>query len=180
MRTTGFAIALLALAAAVACRSVDKNEAGIRNYVRIDDTAGRAGSTVGFGGATPPSAMPWLRGEGFASVVCLRDSDEKGVDVAAAREAAKNAGLAYYHLPFDPKDPDPQLLGRFFAAVERRPNQPVYIYCSSGNRAGAMWMVQRALRDGWPVDRARAEAKRAGLSKPGAEKFAVAAIEAKR
>jgi len=59
---------------------------GVTNFSRIDQS-------VGFGGATQPSAMPRLKSEGFASVINLRVAREDGADVDVSRAAAEAAGL---------------------------------------------------------------------------------------
>jgi hypothetical protein len=41
----------------------------IQHHSRVDGPSGLAGSMVGFGGATPPSALSWLRGEGFSRLI---------------------------------------------------------------------------------------------------------------
>ena len=66
--------------------------ADIDNFSRIETTPGFAGSRVGFGGATPSTAMPWLKSEGFAAVVNLRLATEEGADVDTCRSAAEDAG----------------------------------------------------------------------------------------
>ncbi len=112
---------------------------GITNYSRLDD------ATVGFGGATQPSAMAWLKKQGFASVINLRLATEKGVNIEASRAAAEAAGLNYIHLPFDVTNPDPQLFHNLQVAFGDKANQPTYIHCASANRVGYIWMIKRVL-----------------------------------
>src|SRR5438876_1000855 len=145
---------------------------GIRNFSRVNSPAGFGGTMVGFGGATQPSAMAGLKKDGFKSVINLRLATEPGADIDAGGAAAKAAGLTYIHLPFDAANPDPQVVDKFLAAVGDKANQPVYIYCNSANRVGALWMITRALKDGWEIDKAREEAVAVGLSHPAAEAFA--------
>ena len=78
---------------------------GVDNFSRIEERPGVAGSPVGFGGATQPSAMPWLKGEGFAAVINLRLADEPGAQVEESRVAAEEAGLKYIHLPVRSQEP---------------------------------------------------------------------------
>ncbi len=120
---------------------------GIRNYSSYSGEASFAGERVGFGGATSPEAMEWLKQQGYTTVINLRQSSEDGADVAASREAAEKAGLTYIHLPFDPGNPAPDLEQRFLDATGKSANQPVYIHCGSATRAAAMWMTGRALVD---------------------------------
>jgi len=60
----------------------------------------------------------------------------------------------------------------FLGAVADKSNQPVFIHCGSANRVGAMWMIKRALQDGWTVERAQAEAEAIGLQNPQLKEFA--------
>ena len=144
----------------------------IRQYSRIDGPSGLAGSMVGFGGATPPSAMSWLRGEGFTTVLNLRGATEEGVDLEGCRAAAGAAGLNYVHLPFDPRDGDTQVVDDFLAAIGDGANQPVYIHCASATRVAALWMIGRVLRDGWELDAAREEAAGIAAKPADADAFA--------
>lgn len=154
------------LAIAPAGAQVKKGDIpGITNFSRVD-------ATVGCGGATQPSAMSALKKEGFTSVVNLRMASEQGADVDAGRAAAQAAGLKYIHLPFDASNPDPRLVDNFLAAVSDTANQPVYIHCGSANRVGAVWMIKRVLRDGWPVHQAEEEAEAIGLTNPRLKAFA--------
>ena len=158
----------------VAAQQVTKQEiAGIRNYSRVD-------ATVGCGGATDPSAMAALKKEGFASVINLRLANEAGADIEAGRAAAQAAGSQSIHLPFNCAAPDPKVVDSFLTAVGDRANQPVYIHCGSASRVGAVWMIKRALRDQWPVEKALVEAQAIGLSNPALTTFATDYINSHR
>src|SRR5688572_12216526 len=146
---------------------------GIRNYSRVD-------ATVGCGGQVDPSAMAALKKEGFVSVINLRLPTEQGADIDAGRAAAQTAGLKYIHLPFNAAAPDEKVVGSFLAAVADRSNQPVFIHCGSANRVGGMWMIKRALQDGWALDRARAEAEAIGLRDAKLMAFATEYIKTHR
>jgi uncharacterized protein (TIGR01244 family) len=174
-------VAGLAVTAAAVAGEVQRIEVeGIRNFSRLDNTAGLGGATVGFGGATEPQAMAWLAAEGFASVINLRLAGEEGVDVAAARAAAETAGLRYIHLPFDSRDPAPDLVTQFLAAVGEEGNRPVYIHCGSATRTAALWMIARVLADGWDIDAARLEAEAIALKPEEAVAFATRYLQSSR
>ena len=130
---------------------------GIANHSRYQGPASFAGSPVGFGGATSPSAMAELSGEGFVTVVSLRLSSEDGADIDGSRAAAGAAGLNYIHLPFDPKSSTPYDVDRFLAVVSDKTNQPVYIHCGSATRAAALWMIGRVQQDALAIDAANSE-----------------------
>jgi uncharacterized protein (TIGR01244 family) len=166
------AVALTAALTVPAAAQVTKQEMpGIRNFSRVD-------ATVGCGGATDPAAMAGLKKEGFASVINLRLATEEGANVDAGRAAAQAAGLKYIHLPFNAASPDPKVVDSFLAAVADPSNQPVYIHCGSASRVGGVWMIKRALRDKWPLDKALAEAQAIGLNNPGLQAFATEYINA--
>ena len=131
----------------------------IVNFSRTEERPGLAGSPVGFGGTTPPSAMPWLKSEGFATVINLLVAAEPDAKVEECRVGAEEAGLKYIHMPLDPRNPDPGIVDNFVAAIGDAANQPVYIYCNTATRVAALWMIARVLEDGWKIDAARDEAK---------------------
>ena len=167
-----FVATILTLVIAVpASAQVKKSEmAGIRNFSRVD-------ATVGCGGAVDPSAMAGLKKEGFVSVINLRMANEPGADVDAGKAAAQAAGLKYIHLPFNVAMPDSKVVAAFLAAVADKSNQPVFIHCGSANRVGGVWMIKRALQDGWTVERAQAEGEAIGLSNPDMKAFALSYIK---
>jgi len=156
---------VLAVALPAAAQVKKQDMAGIRNYSRVD-------ATVGCGGATDPSAMAGLKKEGYVSVINLRLPTEEGANIDAARAAAQTAGLKYIHLPFNAAMPDAKVVSDFLGAVADKSNQPVFIHCGSANRVGAMWMIKRALQDGWTVERAQTEAEAIGLQNPQLKEFA--------
>jgi uncharacterized protein (TIGR01244 family) len=167
MRSTLSVVVMLAVAAGSAAAQVKKGEVpGITNFSRVD-------ATVGCGGATQPTAMAELKKEGFKSVINLRMASEQGADIEGSRAAAQSAGLKYIHLPFDAASPDPKLVDNFLSAVADKSNQPVYIHCASANRVGSVWMIKRALQDGWEIEKAQQEAEAIGLSNPRLKTFAV-------
>lgn len=121
---------------------------GIGNYSSYSGDRSFAGDTVGFGGATLPVAMEWLKQQGFATVINLRLAAEDGANIEASRNTATEAGLKYINLPFNPKDSAQDIEERFLAAASDVSNQPVYIHCGSGTRASIMWMLGRMQKDG--------------------------------
>jgi uncharacterized protein (TIGR01244 family) len=174
MRGQLFAAAIAVVIGMTVSAQVQKGEiAGVRNFSRVD-------ATIGCAGATDPSAMTALRKEGFVSVINLRQSEEQGADIPGSRAAAQSAGLKYIHLPFNAAAPDPKVVESFLAAVADKSNQPAFIHCGSANRVGAVWMIKRAVQDGWPIEKARAEAETIGLSSPQLVTFATNYIQGRR
>jgi uncharacterized protein (TIGR01244 family) len=144
---------------------------GITNLKRLE-------SMVACAGATTPEAMRAVKDMGFASVVNLREASEPNANVEAEANAAKNVGLRYVHLPLNRESPDPAVADRFVAAARDPANQPMFIHCASGNRAAAMWLIKRAVIDGWSIERATAEAERLGLEHEPWKTFAADYVKA--
>jgi protein tyrosine phosphatase (PTP) superfamily phosphohydrolase (DUF442 family) len=74
--------------------------------------------------------------------------------------------------------PDPKVADEFLAAVSDKSNQPAYIHCGGGGRAASMWMIKRALKDGWTADRAAEEANAIAMLSPALKTFATNYIAA--
>jgi uncharacterized protein (TIGR01244 family) len=167
------ALALLASMPLAAQQVQKKDVPGIVNYSRVD-------ATVGCGGRVSPAAMSALKAEGYVSVINLRQATEPEADIEAGRAAAQAAGLKYIHLPFNAATPDPKVVDSFLATVADKGNQPVFIHCGSANRVGGLWMIKRALRDGWPIEKAQAEGEAIGLRDAKLTAFATEYIKANR
>jgi uncharacterized protein (TIGR01244 family) len=140
--------------------------AGAMNFAKLE-------TTVACGGATTPEAVPELKKMGFASIINLRLPSEAGANVEAEAAAAKTAGINFFNIPFSGQSPDPKVADAFLAAITTKGNEPAYIHCAAGNRAGAMWMIKRLVVDHWDTDKAFTEATALGLTSPALKQFAV-------
>src|SRR5438552_1252418 len=139
---------------------------GAINFTRLE-------TTVACGGATKPEAVPEIKKMGFASIINLRQPTEAGANVDAEAAAAKEAGIKFFNIPFNGQQPDPAVADKFLDTITAAGNEPAYIHCSAGNRAGAMWMIKRLAVDHWDNDRAFAEASALGLTSPALKQFAI-------
>jgi len=140
--------------------------AGITNYVPIDDA-------FACGGATKPEAAAELKKRGYASVVNFRAADEEGANVEGEKAAVEQAGLKYLHIPFKRTDPNPQPAVDAFLAAAKDPSlRPMFFHCLAGPRSAAMWAIKRVMVDGWPRDKALAEAETIGLTFEPVKKWA--------
>lgn len=139
---------------------------GAVNFTRVE-------TTVACGGATAPEAFSQLAAWGFRAVINLRQATEKGANVEVEAEAVRAAGLIYLHIPLDSDNPSFEAVDRFLEAVARPEHQPVYIHCGTANRVGAVWLIKRVLQDGWPLEKALAEAETIGLRRPATRQFAL-------
>lgn len=166
-RAVLIAAVAVTLPAAAAAQKVEKREyPGVQNYSQVD-------ATVACGGATTPEAVQKLKADGFTSIVNLRLASEPGANVEASKAAAEKAGVKYFHLPLQASAPDDKVVDQFLDVVQKRENQPVFVHCGTANRVGAVWLIKRVRVDGWPVEKATAEAQAIGLSSEPLRKFAL-------
>jgi uncharacterized protein (TIGR01244 family) len=159
-------IAMCAVRPAAAQQITKPTVPGANNFVQLE-------TTVACGGATTPEAVPELAKMGFKSIINLRLPTEAGANVDAEAAAAKAAGIKFYNIPFNGQTPDPAVADKFLDTITAPGNEPAYIHCAAGNRAGAMWMIKRLAVDHWDTDRAYTEASALGLTSPVLKKFAV-------
>ncbi len=139
---------------------------GVTNYAPIDDA-------FACGGATKPEAAAELKKRGYATVVNFRKASEEGSAVEQEKAAVEAAGLKYLSIPWARTDADVQpAVDAFLAAAKDPANRPLFFHCTSGNRAAAMWAIKRVMVDGWPRDKALAEAEAIGLNQEPMKKWA--------
>jgi uncharacterized protein (TIGR01244 family) len=136
----------------------------------------RVSERVSVGGQPTPEQVAELGSAGFRAVVNLRQSSE--ADPAAEQEAAAAAGLRYVAIPIVSASPSDEGVAEFLAVTDDPDLYPVFIHCATANRASALWMVRRVLREGWALEEAEAEATRNGLTSEGLRKWARAYVEA--
>lgn len=127
----------------------------------VIDRFHRITERVAIGGQPTPEQVVALSNEGFNSVINLREEAEfnDGPQARAAREWA----LTFIRVPLSRETPSDAAVEQFLVATDDQALYPIFIYCASGDRAAAVWMIRRVVRDGWAVADAEAEASRAGL-----------------
>ena len=130
----------------------------------------RVSERVAFGGQPAPSQVVALAQAGFRSVINLREEFE--IDAQPEIEAAKDAGMLYIALPVPKTGPTDAQVKEFFRVTDDAGIYPVFIHCVTANRAAVLWMLRRALVDGWNVETAEKEAVQNGLTSEGLLKFA--------
>jgi uncharacterized protein (TIGR01244 family) len=163
------ALAVAMLAAPVFAQVKKVEVPGVTNFNQID-------AVFACGGATDANGVANLKKQGFASIISFRLPTEQGV--AEEEAAVKTTGIKYIHLPLNGAMPDPKVADEFLVAVADKSNQPAYIHCGGGGRAASMWMIKRALKDGWTADRAAEEANAIAMLSPALKTFATNYIAA--
>jgi protein tyrosine phosphatase (PTP) superfamily phosphohydrolase (DUF442 family) len=103
-----------------------------------------------------PLALPWLRRYGIASIVNLREQRYDD----GARLLAGLGFTSYLHLPIDNYTPPTEAQAvAFLQFVQDQRHWPVLVHCAEGKgRTGTLIALTRYAIDGWPMDRALAEA----------------------
>jgi uncharacterized protein (TIGR01244 family) len=130
---------------------------------------------IAVGGQPTPEQIPALVAEGYRTVITLRLDSE--FDASAVAQAAREARMTYRSIPISAKEPDDAAVDEFLRVTDDPGIYPVYIHCGSGNRAAALWMIRRVLREGWQIGVAMSEAQMAGLKNETLRDFAFAYIQ---
>ena len=158
MRTdTKWIVALagaLALAAGALAAMDGPDATSITGYYLVEDG-------VAVGGQPTAEQVPSLAAFGYRTVLSLRLQSE--FDNAPVALAVRKAGMAYMNVPISAKEPTDAAVDEFLRITDDPGIYPVYIHCGSGNRAAALWMIRRVLREGWQLGLAMTEAQKAGL-----------------
>ena len=116
---------------------------------------------VAVGGQPTVEQIPTLAANGYRTVINLRLASEFDAEPVAL--AARRAGMSYVSVPISAKEPTDEAVEEFLRVTDDPGIYPIYIHCGSGNRAAALWMIRRVLREGWHVGIAMSEASAAGL-----------------
>ena len=155
---------LLPLSAAVlaAAAFASVGVESIENFQRVSDR-------VATGGQPTPEQVGALADAGFNAIVNLREDSE--FNDGPQFRAARDAGIRFVRVPVSMTHPTDASVAKFLAVTDEVELYPVYVYCAEGNRAAAYWMIRRVLRDRWTLEKAEAEAVRAGLTKPETLEF---------
>src|SRR5512134_55355 len=123
----------------------------IRNFMRVNEN-------FCTGGQPRLEHLEKLKAEGVKAIINLRQPSEHR---AAEEEAkAKEMGLRYFNIPVVFGNPNERQVTEFLEITD---NRPAFIHCTAAIRVGAFWMIRRALRDGWSIEDAEAEAVKIGL-----------------
>jgi uncharacterized protein (TIGR01244 family) len=171
LRVLPLAFALLLLTSGAHAQSPQGAIDGIDKFHRVT-------TTIACGSNAGPDTMAGLREAGFRSVISFREDGERGYDRPAVEAAAMAAGLRFVSIPVNSADPDPAAADRFLALIVAPGTEPAFIFCGSGERPAAMWLIKRVKQDGWTPQRALTEAEGIGLTRPSLKQFALTYVGA--
>ena len=116
------------------------------------------------GGQPDVDDLHRLRSQGYVAVVNLRLDGEANQALPPAAEAfaAREAGLAYTHVPVAIGALEPDHVRKLRAAIAGA-DGPVYVHCGAGQRACALSLLATAAGPGVSGDDLIAQASAAGL-----------------
>ena len=163
-------VPVLALAV-LAAPAFSQESASIRNFLRVNETFCTAGQPT-------TEELTALKNDGTVAVLNLRLPSEHDAD--AERQAVEALGMKYFNIPVDTNNLQVSQVEEFLAITDDAANRPMFIHCGSANRVGGFFMIRRALRDGWSVEMAAAEAEEIGLRNETLREFAINYIEQNR
>ena len=92
-------------------------------------------------GQVQPDDMSVLAAQGFGTVICNRpDGEDFNQPTAqAVQKSVEEAGMAFFFVPFNPAQPDPEMVPKFADAINRAGEGKILAYCRSGNRSSRLW-----------------------------------------
>lgn len=126
----------------------DHMNTSITNFLQIDPKLATAGQPT-------RKQLEAVRDAGYEVVINLLPA---GVDGAlpGEAEAVRSLGMEYAHIPVVWSAPTRKDLTRFFAALDERRERKVFVHCLLNMRVTAFVFLYRVLREGAPVEEARA------------------------
>jgi protein tyrosine/serine phosphatase len=124
---------------------------GVPNFHRVNDDIYRGGQPTAQGFRT-------LAKLGIKTVLDLRTSS--GPSFWEKKEV-KSVGMRYVQLPlYGDENPTPSEIKTAFAVLDDKSQAPIFIHCHAGkDRTGMIIGCYRIFHDGWPTQKALAEAK---------------------
>jgi protein tyrosine phosphatase (PTP) superfamily phosphohydrolase (DUF442 family) len=133
----------------------------------VTNYSSQVSPTLTRGSRIPDGQMDKLAQQGFKGIVNL--CDENDMDTAPATAA----GINSFHDPIIDNTPATNDQMKAFLDFATNPdNEPCYVHCEAGKgRTGMAVSCYRMAVEGWPADKAIAEAKQFGMAMPDQAQF---------
>ena len=112
-----------------------------------------------------PQDIDTLKSEGFTTIINNRPDQEEAAQPNAAQmsELAKEAGIAYVHLPMANGQPLGENVVGDFRKLIVDPEQKILAHCRSGRRSSVIWALGAIAAGEVSVDDAIAKGVAAGI-----------------
>jgi uncharacterized protein (TIGR01244 family) len=125
---------------------------------------------VAIGGQPTAEDVTALSTAGFNGIINLREESE--FNDGPESHAAMASGIQFFRVPISKDHPSDAAVEKFLAITDAENIYPLYIHCASGNRAAALWMIRRVVREHWTLAKAESEADGLGLTSATMRDFA--------
>ena len=113
------------------------------------------------GGQPTQASLAQLKKWQVKTIVDLRQKNEMKFDEAAA---AKKLGINYVNIPADASVITKDSITEFNKTVGELSAYPIFVHCTSGQRAAMFMVINDVMENKTPVDAAIEDAKNFGLS----------------
>lgn len=114
------------------------------------------------GGQPTTEQLAIARKLGYRTVINLRTAGEPG---SVGRQAIESLGFRYVTIPISGADGVTEENARLLAEALAAAEHPVIVYCTSGNRVGAIFAMKAYHVDGDSAETALSVGKAAGLTR---------------
>ena len=134
----------------------------------------KVSARVSTGGQPSEADLAQMKASGIGTIINLRRPGEQNqpLDPQAEGAVAKGLGLAYVHIPVDPKNLDASQADAVAKAIAACAGS-VYVHCAAGGRATTHALLAEAKAAGHSADQvfAKAEAIGAPITDEGFKAF---------
>jgi protein tyrosine phosphatase (PTP) superfamily phosphohydrolase (DUF442 family) len=119
----------------------------IKNYLTISET-------LGTGGQPDAEELAALKAEGYATIINL-DVGTSQRSLQGEDHIVAQQGIDYVHIPVVWERPTLEDLERFFAAMDARQEQKIFVHCVLNMRVSCFVYLYRVIKQGVPEPQAR-------------------------
>jgi len=128
------------------------------------------GGRIGTAGQPAEYQFETIKSSGYETVINLALSTSLGA-LPNEREIVEKNGLSYIHIPVVWEDPTAGDLNQFFAAMDARADQRVFVHCAMNKRVSAFMFLYRVLRLKEPEEVARKDLLKIWTPEPHWQRF---------
>jgi protein tyrosine phosphatase (PTP) superfamily phosphohydrolase (DUF442 family) len=112
--------------------------------------------TLGTAGQPTAAQFEAVKDDGYEVVINLALGNTQR-DLANEPQLMSELGLDYVHIPVEFEQPTAADLDEFFEAMDANQGKKCFVHCIANARVSAFVMLYRVLRQGVPLEEARAQ-----------------------